>query len=334
MSGKRRVGVLLGGLSAQRELSMRAGEAIVAALAERGVGASSIFVDRDIDLVLRQSRPELAFLALRGRYGGDGCIQGLLETLGIPYTGPGVLAAALTMSKARTKEILRLRNLPTAPGYVLRGPEEGPLAQTHGTFGFPVVVSPVGAGPALGVSIARDEAELELAVDHARRFDEEVLVERFFEGRVVRVGLLEGKPLGALEAPAPRPSTALGDLLLGEKGDALVPVRLSVARYNTLLRVAAQVCEAMDLTGPTLIAFLVSDRANEVVLEVDAAPTLLPQSAFARIAERAGWSFAELVEEVLAGARLSAHGHRRERRGPASAWGGPERRAGVVQSAH
>src|SRR5882762_10118866 len=115
MTGHRKVGVLLGGLSGEREVSIRSGEAILVALTERGHDACPVFVDRDIDLVLRQMRVDVAFLALHGRYGEDGCIQGLLEVLGIPYTGSGVLASALAMNNAKSKEILRLHNLPTAP---------------------------------------------------------------------------------------------------------------------------------------------------------------------------------------------------------------------------
>ena len=116
MTGHRKIGVLLGGLSAERDVSIRSGEAILTALADRGHDAVPIFVDRDIDLVLRQTRIDVAFLALHGRYGEDGCVQGLLEVLGIPYTGSGVLASGLAMNKGKAKEIFRLHNLPTAPG--------------------------------------------------------------------------------------------------------------------------------------------------------------------------------------------------------------------------
>src|SRR5476649_2920846 len=139
MTAHRKIGVLLGGLSAERDVSIRSGEAILAALADRGHDAAPIFVDRDIDLVLRQTRIDVAFLALHGRYGEDGCVQGLLEVLGIPYTGSSVLASALAMNKVRAKEIFRLNNLPTAPGYVVSDSCED-LLELHGSFGFPVVV--------------------------------------------------------------------------------------------------------------------------------------------------------------------------------------------------
>src|ERR1700758_5640977 len=122
MTGHRKIGVLLGGLSAERDVSIRSGEAILTALADRGHDAVPVFVDRDIDLVLRQTRIDVAFLALHGRYGEDGCVQGMLEMLGIPYTGSDVLASALAMHKVKAKELFRLHNLPTPAYYTLTGP--------------------------------------------------------------------------------------------------------------------------------------------------------------------------------------------------------------------
>src|SRR3954452_195362 len=199
MTGHRKIGVLLGGLSAERDVSIRSGEAILRALADRGHDAAPIFVDRDIDLVLRQTRIDVAFLALHGRYGEDGCVQGLLEVLGIPYTGSGVLASGLAMNKGKAKEIFRLHNLPTAPGYVIQADSGEDVVESHGSFGYPVVVKPAGEGSSLGIKIARDELELESAVEEALRFDDDVLVERFIEGKEIPVAILDGKPLGAVE---------------------------------------------------------------------------------------------------------------------------------------
>src|SRR5215475_3478847 len=145
----KRIGVLCGGLSAEREVSLRTGEAICATLVDRGFDAVRIYVDRDLDLALRQARIDVAFLALHGRYGEDGCLQGLLELLGIPYTGSGVMASALAMNKAKAKEVLRLHNLPTAPGYLIQADSGEDVIENHGSFGFPVVVKPACEGSSL-----------------------------------------------------------------------------------------------------------------------------------------------------------------------------------------
>jgi D-alanine-D-alanine ligase len=336
MSGSRqRIGVLVDGLARHQEIALRAGEAIVGALAESGFDARTVFVDRDLDLALRQARFDVAFLATRGRYGGDGCLQGLLEMLGIPYTGSGVLASALAMNQAKAREVLRLHNLPTAPAYLCRVDSDRSATESHGAFGFPVVVSPAGTGLCIGACVARDELELEAALEEAFRFGDEVLVERFVDGRVVTVAVLEGQALGALD---------LGplDLFLGpgispvaERTEAGPRPRLTAARHRSLMRMAQLTSEAMGVEGPALVEMVVSDRLNEVIRGIDAAPALTPQSLLPRIAANAGLEFPELVEEILRGARLRAHGRRRERRAAHSAFAGPEqRRAGVHPLPH
>src|SRR5438874_11794351 len=181
MTAQRKIGVLMGGLSAEREVSLRSGEAILAALTDRGHDAWPLFVDRDVDLVLRQARVDVAFLALHGRYGEDGCVQGMLELFGIPYTGSSVLSSALAMDKLKAKELFRQHNLPTPPYYVhVRG--EGQPGEQHGSFGFPSVVKPRAEGSSLGVRRVDEVDELEYAVDEALRFDDHVLVERYVEG--------------------------------------------------------------------------------------------------------------------------------------------------------
>src|SRR5262249_30774772 len=138
---------------------------------------------------------DVAFLALHGRYGEDGCVQGLLELLGIPYTGPSLLGAALAMDKVKTKELLRLHNLPTPSAYVHRV-GAGSATEEHGNFGFPVVVKPRAEGSSLGVERVGNLDELEAAIDAAARFDEHVLVERFVRGCEVHVALLGGRAIG------------------------------------------------------------------------------------------------------------------------------------------
>jgi D-alanine-D-alanine ligase len=336
MVGQRKIGVLMGGLSAERDVSIRSGEAIVAALVERGYDAWPLFVDRDIDLVLRQARIDVAFVTLHGRYGEDGCIQGLLELLGIPYTGSGVLASAIAMNKARAKDLFRLNNLPTAPGYAVEA-EQGSgeeLAELHGSFGFPVMVKPAGEGSSLGIRIARDELELEAAVEEALRFDDDVLVERFVEGKEISVGILDGKPLGAVEIVPKRGFYDFQNKYTTGRTEYHFPARLSPERYRSALRLATLAHEALGCEGATRVDLIVSDKGNEVVLEINTLPGMTPMSLLPRIAHSAGLSFEDLVEEMLKGARLRAHGHRRDRRAVQVGYAGHERRTGFLSPSH
>ena len=334
MIGQRKIGVLMGGLSAERDISIRSGEAVVAALADRGYDVWPLFVDRDVDLVLRQARIDVAFLALHGRYGEDGCIQGLLELLGIPYTGSGVLASGLAMNKVRAKEVFRLNNLPTAPGYVVQSDGGEDLLETHGSFGFPVIVKPAGEGSSLGIRIARDELELESAVEQALRFDDDVLVERFIEGKEISVGLLDGKPMGAVEIVPKRGFYDFRNKYTSGRTEYHLPARLSPERYRSVLRLATLANDALGCEGATRVDLIVSDRGNEVVLEVNTLPGMTPTSLLPKIAHAAGLSFEDLVEEILSGARLRAHGHRRDRRAVLTGPQGPERRVGFLSDAH
>jgi D-alanine-D-alanine ligase len=244
MTSQRKIGVLMGGLSAERDVSMRSGEAIVAALTDRGYDAWPLFVDRDVDLVLRQARIDVAFL-LHGRYGEDGCVQGMLELLGIPYTGSGVLASALAMNKAKAKEVFRLNNLPTAPGYLVEADGGEDLQELHGAFGFPAVVKPCGEGSSFGTRVARDELELEIAVEDALRFDDDVLVERFVDGGDLR-GVLDGKPT-AVEI-VPSAASPISQQVRGGRTDTTCP-RGCRRTLRSVLRLATLAHEALGYEG-------------------------------------------------------------------------------------
>jgi D-alanine-D-alanine ligase len=275
----------------------------------------------------------VAFLAVRGRYGADGCLQGLLEMLAIPYTGSGVLACALAMNRAKTKDLLRLHNLPAAPATVIRAQQQESASEIQGAFGFPVVVRPVGATLLFGGTLVRDEMELENALEDVFALDDEALVERFLPGRPICVPLLDGQALGAVEVFRTGSWTARrwpGT----RRQEICTPARLSPAREASVLRLATQAYQALFCQGPACVEMLVSERFNEIIVDVDSAPLLLPEAPLPRMACEAGIGFDQLVEEILAGARLRAHGIQRNRRTAHGAFEGPDRRANAVAAAH
>jgi D-alanine-D-alanine ligase len=309
-------------MSSEREVSLRTGEAVLAALTARGHDAIPIYADRDVDVALRQEGIDVAFVALHGRWGEDGCIQGVLETLGIPYTGSDVLASALAMHKGKAKELFRLHNLPTPAYYTLDAedaagdPGRGchDLEDTHGDFGFPCVVKPVREGSSVGVSICHTAEELAPAIERALRFDDEVLVERFIAGREVSVAILDDRALGAVEI-APRDGFYdYGNKYTRGATDYFVPPRISPERYRGVLVQALRAHTALGCRGATRVDMIVSDSGNEFVLEVNTVPGLTPTSLFPKIADAAGISFGELCELMLAGATLGTRRGRGERR--------------------
>lgn len=301
----KRVGVLLGGLSSEREISLRSGEGMLEALRSRGHQVVPIYVDRDLDRVLRATPIDVALLALHGRYGEDGCVQGLLELLGIPYTGSSVLSSALAMDKVKAKELFRLHNVPTPPYYECSGAlTAAALEEQHGSFGFPVMVKPRRGGSSHGVSRATSFAELHTALEGALQYDDAALVERFVRGREVQVGIVNGRVLGAIEIVPRRPFFDFQAKYTRGQCEYFYPARLSPTRYQGVLRLAERAAKALDCNGAVRVDLLVTEHENEYVLEVDTLPGMTPTSLMPKIAAGAGLDYGALCEEILRTARL------------------------------
>jgi D-alanine-D-alanine ligase len=327
----RKIGVLLGGLSSEREVSLRTGEAVLVALRERGHDAIPIYVDRDVDVALRQEKIDVAFIALHGRWGEDGCIQGLLETLGIPYTGSDVLASALAMHKGKAKELFRLHNLPTPAYYTLTEADIGDIPGVHGDFGFPCVVKPICEGSSVGVTICHSLEELAPAIEKALCFDDEILVERFIAGKEVSVAILEDRAIGAVEI-APRAGFYdYSNKYTRGATEYFVPPRLSPERYRGVLAQALRAHTALGCRGATRVDMMVSESGNEFVLEVNTLPGLTPTSLLPKIADAAGISFGELCEVMLLGATLATRRGSGERRILQRSFVGDDRREEMVE---
>jgi D-alanine-D-alanine ligase len=300
----KKIGVLMGGWSSEREVSLKSGEAVFRALAERGYDVYRIFVDPEVDTVLRQLRIEVAFLALHGHHGEDGTIQGLLEMLGIPYTGSGVLASALAMDKVKTKEILARKNLPVAPAYVWDTASPGDPHERHGDFGYPCVVKPVDGGSSIGVHIVNQAHELPGALVAAAAVSDRVMVERFVAGKEVAIALLDGQALGAVEIAPKDGFYDYDNKYTAGRTDYLFPARLSPERYRGVLTLAERAASAIGTSGISRVDMIVSDIGNEVILEINTIPGLTETSLVPKVAKGCGIEFGALCEEMLARARL------------------------------
>lgn len=300
----KKIGVLLGGTSAEKEISLKSGGAIADALEARGYRVSRIFVDQDIDRVLRQDPIDVAVIALHGTLGEDGAIQGMLETMRIPYTGSGILASALAMDKAKSKELFRLYNIPTPSYYTCSEAEFARLEAIHGSFGFPVFVKPRSAGSSVGAGRASDLNELRERVREALRFDTHALVERFIRGREIAVGVLDDRALGAIEI-VPKSSFYDYQAKYAEGGsDYHFPARLSPTRYKGVLTIAERAVRALGVTSASRVDLLVTEDENEYVLEVNTLPGMTPTSLLPKIAAGAGYDFGDLCEAILKRATL------------------------------
>lgn len=299
----------MGGCSAEREVSLRTGDGVVAALESRGHDVVRLeWASDDVDLpdLLRGSGVEVVFIALHGRGGEDGCVQGMLELLRIPYTGSGVLASALAMDKVKSKELFRLHNVPTPPYYVATRQDLDHLDSVHGSFGFPAIVKPQREGSSIGVAKVDCQAELAAAIESALSFDDQVLVERFVRAMEVHVGLLDHRVLGAIEV-APR--EGIFDYrakYTPGMTDYVAPPRLPSTRLRGVMNLAERAARALSCRGACRVDVLVTEGENEYVLEVNTLPGLTPTSLLPKIAASAGMDYESLCDAILDGARLNA----------------------------
>jgi D-alanine-D-alanine ligase len=297
----RRVGVVMGGTSAEREVSLKTGKAVATALGSAGfdVVPIELAVGTDPGRALLDARIDVAFLALHGRLGEDGCIQGLCEMHGIAYTGSGVLASALAMDKLKSKEMFRLHNVPTPPYYEFHEPTLADLEEIHGSFGFPVIVKPRREGSSFGLAKATSLPELARAIENARRYDKSVLVERFITGAEVSVGILDGRVLGAIEIV---PKSGMYDYhakYTAGMTEYFLPARLAPTRYRGVLNLAERAAEALDVRGAVRVDLLVTPGQNEYVLEVNTLPGMTPTSLLPKIANAAGYDFGALCTAIV-----------------------------------
>jgi D-alanine-D-alanine ligase len=311
---KPRVGVIMGGTSGERDVSLRSGAAVAKALVLRGHDVVRIVLSDggDPGLAIRRSGLDVAFLALHGRLGEDGCVQGLCEVYGVPYTGSSVLASALAMDKVKAKELFRLHNLPTPPYYTVTAKDDlGALEEIHGSFGFPVIVKPRGEGSSLGVRRANSFAELKGALIDALELDEIALVERFVTGKEVQVGILNGRVLGAIEVAPKKGIYDYESKYTPGMTEYYMPARLPPTRYAGVLKLAERAASILGCSGGVRVDLLVTEGQNEYVLEVNTLPGMTEQSLLPKIAECAGYDFGQLCEAILESARLHSAAPRR-----------------------
>ena len=306
---KQRVGVLMGGLSAEREVSLRTGQGVADALESKGHDVVRIAfgpTTRGVDELVRDAEIDIAFIALHGRGGEDGCIQGLLELMQIPYTGSSVLASALAMDKLKAKEMFRLHNVPTPPYYVVTRADLADLEEVHASFGFPVIVKPRGEGSSVGLAKATNLSELAEAIEAALEHDECALVERFVKATEVHVGVLDGRVLGAIEVV---PKSGLYDYAAKYTAGAteyFCPPRIAPTRARGVMNLAERAARALGCAGAARVDVLVTEGENEYVLEVNTLPGMTATSLLPKIAASAGIDYPALCELILSGAKLHA----------------------------
>ena len=303
----KQVGMLMGGGNAEHEVSLKTGAALAKALRSRGYRVSDVLVGEDLAQVLLREKIEVAFVALHGRWGEDGCVQGLLEAMRIPYTGCGVLASALAMDKIYAKRIFKATGLPVAEDLVVAKAAAGEFDPATVPFGYPVVVKPAREGSSVGISIARDAEGLKQAVDTAAGFAGDILLERYVKGREINVGVLDDRALGALEVvPAGEFYDYQAKYHSGGTTQYLFPAPLSEEQNRTVLDLALRAHRALGCSGVSRVEAILDEDGDYFMLEVNTIPGMTEASLIPKIARGVGISFEDLAERLLLGASLKA----------------------------
>lgn len=300
-----RVTLLKGGKSGERDVSLDSGAACAAAL--RGEGFPVIEVDtadRNAIQMILDSNPDVVFIALHGKDGEDGCVQGLCELLDVPYTGPGVLASALAMDKGRAKVFYEHAGLATAPWVRVRAGEPYDAGELADKIGGKCVVKPVREGSALGVHMVTNEHELELALDEALRHDSEALIERYVSGTEITVAVLgnanpqalpviEIVPQGKSEFYDYEAKYAVGG------ANHIIPARLDDEITARCQADAVTAHGALGCTGVSRTDMIVDETGKNWVLETNTIPGMTATSLLPDAASKVGMPFGELCRKLV-----------------------------------
>jgi D-alanine-D-alanine ligase len=297
-----RVGVLYGGLSAEREVSFKSGAAVGSALEELGFKVIMIDVDREITSRLKKAEVAVVFIALHGAYGEDGSIQGILEYLKIPYTGPGIMASSIAMNKVMTKRVLLSYGIQT-PDYTVPVPDAAEIAVPSG--GYPLVVKPMAEGSSLGMSVVTDSEQLAPALAQAREFSSEIMIESYIAGLELTAAVLNGEALPLIEI---RPQGGLYDYHAKyTKGctEYLVPAPLDSEITGKIHDLALASVRALGCgRGAVRVDFRL-DLANQpYVIEINTVPGMTATSLLPQAAAACGMDFTTLIERILQGSGL------------------------------
>jgi D-alanine-D-alanine ligase len=298
----KRIGVLAGGPSSEREISLKSGTAVHKALVDEGFNAIFLDIKDDICDIIKKNRIDVAFIALHGKFGEDGTVQKMLEEMGIPYTGSGVEASRIALDKIASKEIFVREGIPV-PAYAVL--EKGaPVTDDVLSLGWPIVVKPPLEGSSIGLSIVWDMAGLDAALEKAYKFGPKVLIEEYIDGRELTVGILNDKPLPVIEIV---PKNKVYDYEAKYKSpdtEYLVPAPVDKETFEKAQRLGERAHKALGCRCMSRVDIMAGKDGKLYVLEVNTIPGMTERSLLPKAAGAVGLSFGKLCMRLIE----SAHG--------------------------
>jgi D-alanine-D-alanine ligase len=302
----KKVAVLYGGRSSEREVSLRTGAACADGLKAKGHDVTLVDVDLELAARLRDARIDVAFVALHGRYGEDGCVQGLLESMAIPYTGSGVTASALGMDKTISKAMFKAIGLDVIDYRAFPPERAAAIAVSDLPFGLPCVVKPAGEGSSVGVHLVKDPAGLADACRDAARYKGDVVVERYVKGTEVNVAVLDDKALGAIEIVPANEFYDYAAKYTAGTTRYFYPARIPEEHARRVLAAAETAHRGLGCSGVTRVDFIIAADGTPFILEVNTLPGMTATSLVPKIAAGLGISFPDLCDRILETAALKA----------------------------
>ncbi len=293
-----RVAVLMGGCSAEREVSLKSGEAVLAALLGRGVDAVAVDAGApNFVAQLQQGAFDCAFNVVHGRGGEDGVVQGLLDYLDIPVTGSGVLGSALSMDKPRTKRVWQGAGLPTPDFVMLRSARD--LDTAAAVLGFPMMLKPAHEGSSIGMSRVDEAAQLDQAWRAAAEYDPEVMAERWIEGEEYTAAIVGDCTLPLIRLETPREFYDYEAKYEADSTRYHCPCGLPEAQETALRGMAREAFEAVGASGWGRVDFFLDAGGGAWLIEVNTVPGMTDHSLVPMAARRHGWEMQELVWRIL-----------------------------------
>jgi D-alanine-D-alanine ligase len=292
----------MGGRSAEREISLKSGAMVLNALKNRGVDAHA-FDPRDSALEeLKSQRFDRAFIALHGRFGEDGTVQGALEYLGIPYTGSGVMASALAMDKWRTKLLWQAAGMPTPLWEIMTARTD--FVAIASRLGLPLMVKPAREGSSIGMSKVISAATVASAYELAARYDDVVIAERFIEGAEVTAAILGDEPLPLIRLETPREFYDYQAKYFADDTRYICPSGLPVAQERSVQQAALEAFRLLGCSGWGRVDLMLDRLGNPYLLEVNTIPGMTDHSLVPMAARAQGISFEDLVIRILESAHV------------------------------
>lgn len=294
-----RIGVLSGGKSAEREISLRTGNAVINVLKANGYNVIQFDIDEKFAENIKNI--DVCFIALHGQYGEDGRVQGALDLYGVPYTGSCVLASAIAMDKAKSKALFDFYGLKTPPGITVRRNENiGSIRKRLAQFEPPFFIKPNSSGSSIGCSIVNDLGEeLMNVLNNAFKYDDEILIEKLIKGREIQFAVAFGKPLGCVEVKPKDSFYSYGAKYTKGKTVYILNPELNKEVYAEVQLSAVRAHEILGCSGVSRTDIILSDEGNAYILETNTLPGLTELSLVPMIAGNIGISFIELIENII-----------------------------------